>query len=105
MTRAKRPSSCKTDTAGSYGTFNIGTDGVWTYSSGIPTRRSLASQRWDTLTETSTVTLVADGTEHDITVTINGTNDAPVIGTGDGVDAGRSDGRHQLEHGRHTDDQ
>ncbi|MCW0470727.1 VCBS domain-containing protein [Vibrio chagasii] len=30
----------------------------------------------------------ADGTEHDITVTINGTNDAPVIGTGDGVDAG-----------------
>ncbi|MCW0470756.1 VCBS domain-containing protein [Vibrio chagasii] len=24
----------------------------------------------------------ADGTEHDITVTINGTNDAPVIGTG-----------------------
>ncbi|MCW0470755.1 VCBS domain-containing protein [Vibrio chagasii] len=45
----------------------------------------------DTLTETFTVTS-ADGTEHDITVTINGTaNDAPVIGTGDGVDAGEVD--------------
>ncbi|MCW0470743.1 hypothetical protein OH492_25255 [Vibrio chagasii] len=34
-------------------------------------------------------------------MTINGTNDAPVIGMGDGVDAGRSDGRHQLTRAVH----
>ncbi|MCW0470765.1 hypothetical protein OH492_25365 [Vibrio chagasii] len=31
-------------------------------------------------------------------------NDAPVIGTVTACGCGRSDGRHQLEHGRHTDD-
>ncbi|MCW0470725.1 VCBS domain-containing protein [Vibrio chagasii] len=33
----------------------------------------------------------ADGTEHDITVTINGTNDAPVIGTGEWRMQGRTE--------------
>ncbi|MCW0470732.1 VCBS domain-containing protein [Vibrio chagasii] len=41
----------------------------------------------DMLPETFTVTS-ADGTEHDITVTITVLNDAPVIGTGDGVGCG-----------------
>ncbi|MCW0470749.1 VCBS domain-containing protein [Vibrio chagasii] len=45
----------------------------------------------DTLTETFTVTS-ADGTEHDITVTINGTQRCAGHRTGDGVD-GRSDGK------------
>ncbi|MCW0470747.1 hypothetical protein OH492_25275 [Vibrio chagasii] len=46
----------------------------------------------------------ADGTEHDITVTINAstTRRSSERVT---ADAGGSDGRHQLEHGRHTDDQ
>ncbi|MCW0470751.1 VCBS domain-containing protein [Vibrio chagasii] len=46
-------------------------------------RSSRASGDGDTLRKPSQTS--ADGTEHDITVTINGTNDAPVIGTGDGV--------------------
>ncbi|MFM2610451.1 VCBS domain-containing protein, partial [Vibrio chagasii] len=79
--------TAQTDTAGSYGTFNIGTDGVWTYSLNNDLDAVQELGDGDTLTETFTVTS-ADGTEHDITVTINGTNDAPVIGTGDGVDAG-----------------
>ncbi|MCW0470738.1 VCBS domain-containing protein [Vibrio chagasii] len=29
--RVKRIFTAQTDTAGPYGTFNIGTDGVWTY--------------------------------------------------------------------------
>ncbi|MCW0470739.1 VCBS domain-containing protein [Vibrio chagasii] len=58
----------------------------------------------DTLTETSSQTS-ADGTEHDITVTINGTNDAPVIGTGDGVMRGEVTEDTSLELPAHTDDQ
>ncbi|MCW0470758.1 VCBS domain-containing protein [Vibrio chagasii] len=55
----------------------------------MTTWTQFAAKDGDTLTETFTVTS-ADGTEHDITVTINGTNDAPVIGTGDGADAGEA---------------
>ncbi|WP_261809199.1 VCBS domain-containing protein [Vibrio toranzoniae] len=79
--------TAQTDAAGSYGTFNIGTDGVWTYSLTNDLDAVQELGEGDTLTETFTVTS-ADGTEHDITVTINGTNDLPEIGTGDGVDAG-----------------
>ncbi|MCW0470722.1 VCBS domain-containing protein [Vibrio chagasii] len=78
----RRPSRANRH-GGPYGTFNIGTDGV-----DVPLNNDLdAVQELATgirVNETFTVTS-ADGTEHDITVTINGTNDAPVIGTGDGV--------------------
>ncbi|MCW0470742.1 VCBS domain-containing protein [Vibrio chagasii] len=44
--------TAQTDTAGSYGTFNIGTDGVWTYS-GITTSDAVQELGdGDTLTET-----------------------------------------------------
>ncbi|MCW0470740.1 VCBS domain-containing protein [Vibrio chagasii] len=61
----------KTDTAGSYGTFNIGTDGVWTYRiNDLDAVQELSRRGY--VNGTFTVTS-ADGTEHDITVTINGT--------------------------------
>ncbi|MCW0470736.1 VCBS domain-containing protein [Vibrio chagasii] len=44
-------------------------------------------------------------TEHDITVTINGTNDAPVIGTGDGVMRGEVTEDTSLSTGGTLDDQ
>ncbi|MCW0470731.1 VCBS domain-containing protein [Vibrio chagasii] len=52
----------------------------------------------DTLTETFTVTS-ADGTEHDITVTINGIRTMRRSSERVTRGCGRSDGRHQLEHG------
>ncbi|MCW0470744.1 VCBS domain-containing protein [Vibrio chagasii] len=51
--RAKRPFTAQTDTAGSYGTFNIGTDGVWTYSLNNDPGRVQELGDGDTLTEPS----------------------------------------------------
>ena len=59
---------------GSYGTFNIDSGGAWSY---------VADSAYDSLApgaslvESFTV-LAADGTSQSVTVTINGTNDAPV---------------------------
>ena len=65
----------QTDTAGAYGTFNLGTDGAWTYT---------ASSAHDdfavdtTYTDTFAVSS-ADGTNTSVTVNIEGTNDAAVL--------------------------
>ncbi|MCW0470770.1 VCBS domain-containing protein [Vibrio chagasii] len=85
--------------------FNIGTDGAWD----VRLNNDLADAvqelgDGDTLTETFTVTS-AETAEHDITVTITAVQRCAGHLNGDGGDAGGSDdGRHQLEHGRHTDD-
>ncbi|QTN21344.1 tandem-95 repeat protein [Rhizobacter sp. AJA081-3] len=70
-------------TAGTYGSFSLGTNGVWTYTASNTNPAIQALGTGDTLTETFTVTS-ADGTSSSIVVTINGTNDAAVISAGTG---------------------
>ncbi|WP_325436430.1 retention module-containing protein [Pseudomonas nitroreducens] len=60
--------------AGLHGTFNLGTDGTWTYTANSAYNELNVG---DKLTDTFTVK-AADGTSSTVTVTINGTNDAPV---------------------------
>ncbi|MCW0470741.1 VCBS domain-containing protein [Vibrio chagasii] len=61
--------TAQTDTAGSYGTFNIGTDGVWTYS-GITTWTQFKSwKRRGYVNGNLHSDVGRRGTEHDITVT------------------------------------
>jgi T1SS-143 domain-containing protein len=64
-------------TAGTYGSFTLGTNGAWTYAlnNANPTVQALGAG--DTLSEAFTVASV-DGTTSTVTVTINGTNDAPL---------------------------
>ena len=69
-------------TPGAYGTFTLHTDGTWSYDldNNLPAVRALAPG--DSLTETFTYTVSANhgGTSSNtLTVTINGTNDAPAI--------------------------
>ncbi|WP_037008218.1 VCBS domain-containing protein, partial [Pseudomonas nitroreducens] len=59
---------------GLHGTFNLGTDGSWTYTANSAYNELGVG---DKLTDTFTVK-AADGTSSTVTVTINGTNDAPV---------------------------
>ncbi|MFP5381738.1 MAG: VCBS domain-containing protein, partial [Gammaproteobacteria bacterium] len=63
-------------TSGAYGTFSLGTDGTWTYALDNANATVQALGAGQTLTETFTVTSL-DGTTSSVTVTINGTNDAP----------------------------
>ncbi|MFJ1303053.1 VCBS domain-containing protein, partial [Pseudomonadota bacterium AL_CKDN230030165-1A_HGKHYDSX7] len=65
-------------TAGAYGTFTVDANGNWTYSLDNANKAVQALGADKTLTETFTVTS-ADGSKHDITVTIQGTNDAPKL--------------------------
>ncbi|MFJ3052635.1 retention module-containing protein, partial [Pseudomonas nitroreducens] len=60
--------------AGLHGTFNLGTDGTWTYTANSAYNELNVG---DKLTDSFTVK-AADGTSTTVTVTINGTNDAPV---------------------------
>ena len=64
--------------AGLYGTLDIDVDGNWIYTlnSAHPTVDALAEG--EEITDTVTVT-TADGTTHDITITVTGTNDTPAI--------------------------
>jgi VCBS repeat-containing protein len=65
--------------AGQYGTFTLAADGTWTYTADNSQQAIQAlGAGSQPLTDTLTVTSV-DGTQHSLTVTINGTNDAPVL--------------------------
>ena len=77
----------KTDVAVSYGNFSITADGAWTYVLDHSNAMVQAIPANGSLTETVAVQSV-DGTTQMITVTINGTDDTPIVGTGDGVDVG-----------------
>ncbi|HIJ88940.1 MAG TPA: hypothetical protein HPP97_14875, partial [Desulfuromonadales bacterium] len=70
----------QTATAGSngYGSFSIGTDGIWSYTMNSAHNEFVGGQNY---TDSITVT-TADGTAQVITVTITGTNDAPVFTSG-----------------------
>jgi len=63
---------------GEYGTFSIGTDGDWSYVADNTQVEIQELPAGDTLEETFTVKSV-DGTEHEVTITINGTEDNPTI--------------------------
>ena len=67
----------QTDSAGEYGSFSIDADGSWTYDLDAAQADTLSDGQ--VATETFTV-LSADGTPTDVTVTITGTNDAPLVG-------------------------
>ncbi|WP_447981329.1 VCBS domain-containing protein [Achromobacter kerstersii] len=66
------------NTPGDHGTFTIGKDGTWTYTLNNEDPKIQALAVGEKLTETFVVT-TADGTTGQVVVTINGTNDAPVI--------------------------
>jgi VCBS repeat-containing protein len=72
----------QTNAAGTYGAFTLAADGAWTYSA---SNAQTAIQRLgagQSLTESFTA-VSFDGTASQlVTVTINGTNDVPVIGGG-----------------------
>jgi VCBS repeat-containing protein len=63
---------------GTYGSLSIGTDGAWVYSLNNSSNAVQALGSGSSLTDTISVT-TADGSHQNITVTINGTNDSPVI--------------------------
>ncbi|MET3595343.1 VCBS repeat-containing protein, partial [Mesorhizobium shonense] len=67
-----------------YGTFGMTAAGVWTYTLDNANAAVQALNAGDTLTDSFAVTSI-DGTLQQISVTIHGTNDVPVIG---GVSSG-----------------
>ncbi len=69
---------------GTYGTLTINTAGEWNYNITNSQDAVQSLGQGDSLTDTITIRSL-DGTEHDISITINGANDAAVIG---GVDTG-----------------
>ena len=68
--------TAQTNTAGTYGSFSIDSSGNWTYTANNSLLQSLSTLAQ--ATETFTVAS-ADGTTHDVVVTLNGVNDAPVF--------------------------
>ncbi len=70
--------------AGTYGSLTIDAAGNWNYSADNTQTAIQELGVGDTLTETITVAAI-DGTTHNVTISINGTNDAAIIG---GVDTG-----------------
>jgi VCBS repeat-containing protein len=77
-------------TANHYGTFSIDTSGHWTYTVDDSNSSVQALNVGASLTDTFTIT-TQDGTTQTVTVTINGANDAAVVGgavTGTATEAG-----------------
>uniref|UniRef100_UPI0039EE3DC9 retention module-containing protein n=1 Tax=Bordetella sputigena TaxID=1416810 RepID=UPI0039EE3DC9 len=74
----------QTNTVTAHGTFNIDANGNWTYNlnNSDPAVQELGAGQ--SLTEKITV-LTADGTPTEVTITIDGTNDVPVLSSGAGV--------------------
>ncbi len=64
---------------GQYGTLAIGADGQWSYALDDANVTVDALAAGDTLTDTITVA-TGDGTQDDITITINGANDPSIAG-------------------------
>ncbi|MDT3276031.1 VCBS domain-containing protein, partial [Shewanella sp. SP2S2-4] len=69
-----------TDVVGSngYGHFSLNSSGVWTYNADNTQTAVQQLNTGESLTDTFTVSSV-DGTSHTVTVTIQGSNDAPVL--------------------------
>ena len=76
--------------AGTYGSLLIDTTGNWTFSADNTQAAIQNLDVTESLTDTFTVSS-ADGTTHDIVITIHGTEDAPILG-GDVVGTVTEDG-------------
>jgi VCBS repeat-containing protein len=63
---------------GTYGVFSVDASGHWTYSATNSDSAIQALKTGDALNDRFTVTS-ADGTQHTVSVTIQGTNDAPTL--------------------------
>ncbi|MFB2761808.1 VCBS domain-containing protein, partial [Shewanella xiamenensis] len=70
--------TAQTHVAGSYGTFSLDADGQWHYSADNSQSAVQQLKAGETLTDSLTVQSVG-GTTHTVTVTITGSNDAPVL--------------------------
>ncbi|MFB2776580.1 VCBS domain-containing protein [Shewanella xiamenensis] len=70
--------TAQTNVAGSYGTFSLDANGQWRYSADNSQSAIQQLKAGETLTDSFTVTS-ADGTNHAVTVTLTGSNDAPVL--------------------------
>ncbi len=78
--------AAQSSTPGTYGTFTLATNGIWTYTADNTQTAIQQLGSGQSLTDSFTA-VSADGTlSVPVTVTINGTNDAPVIG---GVSSGQ----------------
>ncbi|MEO3480048.1 FG-GAP-like repeat-containing protein [Phaeobacter sp. CAU 1743] len=75
-------------TAGLYGSFTLSVAGDWNYTADNSQTAIQSLDDGETLTDSFTA-VTADGTEQDVTISIGGTNDAPVLSleTGDGASA------------------
>ncbi|MGR5168368.1 VCBS domain-containing protein, partial [Vibrio astriarenae] len=74
-----------TDIAGALGTLHLKDSGAWTYDLDNTNPKVQALGQGSTATDTITI-YSADGTPHQVTVTVNGTNDRPTIsGTSSGA--------------------
>ncbi len=74
-----------TDVAGALGTLHLKDNGAWTYDLDNTNPKVQALGKGATATDTITIHS-ADGTPHQVTVTVNGTNDRPTIsGTSSGA--------------------
>jgi large repetitive protein len=82
------------DRPGVYGTFSIDANGNWVYNLNQTDARVQSLAVGEKLTETFTVT-TADGTTGTVTITINGTNDAPTI-SGEAAGAVKEDGTQEV---------
>ncbi|WP_373953843.1 VCBS domain-containing protein [Vibrio pomeroyi] len=82
-----------TDVAGALGTLHLKDNGTWTYDLDNTNPKVQALGQGSTATDTITVHS-ADGTPHQITVTVNGTNDKAVIG---GTNSGAVTEESQLQ--------
>ena len=64
-----------------YGTYEVSTAGVWTYTLDS-TNATVKALNTGSIAITDTITITAeDGTTESITITINGSNDAPTVST------------------------
>ncbi|USE36989.1 VCBS domain-containing protein [Endozoicomonas sp. SCSIO W0465] len=66
---------------GSYGDLTVDANGNWSYSADNSQPAIQALGNGDTLTDTLTVSSL-DGTAHTVTITVNGSNDGPVLDIG-----------------------
>ena len=73
--------------SGVYGNLTIDADGNWNYSADNAQTSIQSLDDGDSISDTLTVQSI-DGTTHSITITINGTDDAPVVGN---IDLGSTD--------------
>ncbi|MCK8085964.1 VCBS domain-containing protein [Vibrio sp. 1CM8B] len=82
-----------TDVAGSLGTLHLTDSGTWTYDLDNTNPTVQALRKGVTATDTITIHS-ADGTPHQVTITVNGTNDAALIG---GTNSGAVTEESQLQ--------